>query len=223
MILVSFLFLAMVSCKSGVDARKSKSSKSDMTAKLTGETIRLDSVVFEENELMKVLSGSGDVIAYYDRLENKNYAVKGIKIFDENKIEKYILLPSVNTMDGTVTINIKDLETEKRGTVVYTVSLSGMKIKNNVAVDFFGKQYKYEKHTDMKGMSVSVKTNIFSNDDLVVYQNADYTMNGANVSELTAQNEFYATNTFDVAVFSLIIQLESEVNNEEAKKNRGVF
>jgi hypothetical protein len=181
--------------------------------------ITIDEVAFDAEDLMRVADGSDNLMAYFDRTENKAMpAVPGIKVFNGKKRHIYTLMPVIEKSE--IAIHIKNIENDTRGKISLTASINGMNVDYTCDVDFFRKNYSIDYVVNVGFGGSSQEITVDFNSSPVLYQKVSVSIQkGVGQTKLQADNNYLADNCIDAAVFALSLKLIDEINREYSAKN----
>lgn len=182
-------------------------------------TVTIDNIVFDETDLMKLYDNENNTIAYFDRVDNKNFNVKNVKLYNLEKELIYTIVPFHKKNTGETTLNIKDEVNNKIGKITYKISLKGLRINYNIITDLFGNEIKYFHEQKMKGLSIILKSSIESNGQQIIYFKETISMKGTKSSKYFVDSEFLEENQYKTSLYIMTIFLFDEVQTEISKRN----
>lgn len=182
-------------------------------------TLRVDEVAFVENQLLQVLDDNNQIVALYDRFNNKSSNVKSVKIFDPEGNLIYTLVPITNR--DNLEIHILNSNKE-RGLINLQPRLNGMSVKIDSKVDFFNLPYDYEYKAKVGFGSVETNELVYFNGQQVIsFDTRGSVFKGISITPFDIDTEFYNTHQFDAVCWVFIMELFDELQ-QEANRNRRI-
>jgi hypothetical protein len=176
--------------------------------------LNIDNVSFDEKSFMTIYVYSNDVVAYYDRFENKSYKVKSARIYNKKNKLKYTLVP-LSDVSG-VTIHIKN-DLNQRGKITIAPKVDIGKVSFNITVDFFNQSYKLEKIMNMNPPSIEMKYNL-KKADQVVLTSSTKIASGSQTENTGILIDKTMLESPDVAAcWSIILLLLNEIDMDNGK------
>lgn len=225
------LILLFISCVGGpslykqhnemVKQHREQREKTPKKVVLENESsLKIDDVVFEEGDLMRIIDNDNQIIVRFDRVDNKSLSqVKGVKVYDEDNNHIYTLIPSVSGQE--LKVNIKEIASDLRGTISMSTSVNGFSIEVNTDVDFFEKPYTIE-YEIIHGTDGISQTTIVSYDSrALMYRRVTASMNGVEQTGFMVDKSFLEVNKIDMGVLALSIKLIDEINEAFSSNNTG--
>ncbi|WP_298537232.1 hypothetical protein [uncultured Algibacter sp.] len=167
---------------------------------------------------MNVLDAENNIIAHYDRFENKSGPVKSVRLFNLEKELIYVLVPIITNKGYEIHLRNKD---QLRGLVKLTEKLKGLGVSYQSEVAYFQKPYSYDYAVNIGIGKVDIKHRVnYKNQEVISYQEHVSAFSGINTSPSVINKSFYLENKLDVVNWVLIIQLIEELSSEVSKNNR---
>ncbi|WP_157962306.1 hypothetical protein [Winogradskyella aurantiaca] len=181
--------------------------------------LRIDKVAFVENQLLQVLDDNNQIVALYDRFNNKSSNVKSVKIFDLEGNLIYTLVPITNRDNFEIHIQNSNKE---RGLINLQPRLNGMSVKIDSKVDFFNLPYDYEYKAKVGFGSVETNELVYFNGQQVIsFDTRGSVFKGISIKPFDIDSEFYNTHQFDTVCWVFIMELFDELQ-QEANRNRRI-
>ena len=180
-------------------------------------TLTIDKASFDENELLQVLDDNNQIVALYDRFNNKSSNVKSLKIFDSDENLIYTLVPLTNRDNFEIHIQNSNKE---RGLINLRPRFSGMSVKIDSSVDFFNLPYDYEYKAKVGFGSVETNELVYFNGQQVIsFDTRGSVFKGISITPFDIDSEYYRTHPFDAVCWIFIMELFDELQ-QEANRNR---
>ncbi len=173
--------------------------------------IKLDNVAFDENDLLKILDANDNVIAYYDRLENKSSNVKMAKLYTPDTNLIYSVVP-VKTVTG-FEIYLQD-HAKRRGKIEISTKIKGFKVEYISEIDYFGLAFDYHFDYRFKLMEITVNESVTLNDEIVLYSGTTTSLSGVEETPITISESFLQNDPNNAANWALCFLLLKELTEE---------
>ncbi|WP_136481444.1 hypothetical protein [Cognatitamlana onchidii] len=126
-------------------------------ALINSVAIRLDKVAFHENCFMNILDSDNNIIAYYDRFENKSGPVKSVKLFNLKKELIGVFVPLITDTGYEIHLRNKD---QARGLIKLTEKFKGFEISYQSEVTYFQKPYSFDYAINIGIGKVNIKQSV---------------------------------------------------------------
>ncbi|MFY0654485.1 MAG: hypothetical protein JXQ96_20785 [Cyclobacteriaceae bacterium] len=181
----------------------------------------VDNIAFDENSYLRVLDNEGNIIAYFDRFENKSCEVNSMKVYDSDFYEVYTLVPVIASQGFEVHIRNS---VGVRGYVKMTPRLNGFKVIHDSRIKYFHKPYEFNTSTNVGFGKVAVEDVLRYDGEIVLASKMSMSFSGIRQTPLLVSQAYLEENMLDAANWSLILHLFQELSLEATKyRNNGMF
>ena len=209
---ILFIFLLLFTVQVTYSQKKKKKSKSSISDPIE---IKLDNVSFDRDSYMSIMDADNNVIAYYDRFDNKSCAVKSARLYNLKNELIYTLVPIISFQN--LEVHFKDTS-DVRGHLKTTAKVSGFKVEYESDVSYFQKPFDFEIKLNMGITKVSLNELVkYENKNIMSLKTTTAIGSGANQTPFLASKQFYMENKLDIATWALILHLMKELSFESSK------
>ncbi len=188
----------------------------DLKTKIKNQNRIKIGIIFEENELGQMKDMNGRLLAYYDRIENKNYSVAGVKVYDVDEQILYTIIPVV-AASGEIQIFVKD-SSGQTAELDIKPKLGGF----DTSLDFYKAPYKFNMYMFVSfgggkmGYSVDYKR------DTVMGFETEASFAGVKESSIVVDNSFLEMNENQAVLWAMCIKVLNEVMNNHPSRSGGM-
>lgn len=181
-------------------------------------TISLDKVAFDNNSYMNILDSDNNIVAYYDRFENKSGPVKSVNLFNLEKELICVLVPLIT--DKGYEIHLRDKD-NSRGFLKLVGKMNGFDVSYQSEVAYFKEPYDFDYaiHIGIGKVAIDQSVN-YKNQEVISYNQKISAFSGIKTSPIVVRKSFFLENKLDVANWVLVLELIEELSSEVSKNNR---
>ena len=150
--------------------------------------IKFDRAAFSEDALLPIRTTDGDLIAFYDRFENKSSEVKAARLLSKDSILLCSMVPLVNI--GYYEIHLLNTN-DQRGKISVTPAFVGIKLKFKTDVDYYDEGFRYEIDYKWTLFEYLVYERVFYKDNLILQSTKKIEAKGKISQRFEVSNHFW--------------------------------
>ncbi len=181
--------------------------------------VEVDTLAFDEDSLLGIYDGAGNLISNFSRIEKKNNYISPFRVLGNNKEHLYTV--SYDDINNIIIIVSKE---KKKGKIAFEIKkkgLLGIWIKVKTRVSFFGKPYKlkYTKNNSFKNHSTEYTITYDSKPVIKKIWKYD-AKKGKSFQKIVVDKLFLDDNKIDCSIWILALQALDEASLEYKRYNR---
>jgi hypothetical protein len=195
------------------------------------DVLEVDTIAFEEKDLLRVRQKLGAEFAKYQRIPNPNYKVRSAKLYAKNGGELFTIVPNVDQFG--IQIHIKDTSGETGKIEIHAKpnvnNFSTITIEYTIKTDFFNKPYTFHFISNMDVTTKGLKMDMKNRSQYVLYYEGkpvlghitvfDFSNSDKNRTNIITDHNFFIEHREDLAAWCLIFILIEDVNRQLAADN----